>query len=364
VFVNRSHVSAALLLLLLCGTACDSEPADTPPDAQVADIGPPASAYKSPPSTLEGWNLFEDTRAQQPGPRTYPYEVIAPLFADYALKYRFVYLPEGTTIGYDPDELWSLPEGSILVKTFSYPQDQREPEASVRLLETRLLVFTGGDVQVHTYVWDAAQRQNVRKVAGAKLPVEWTHFDGSSRSNDYLVPNTNECMDCHGKRGQTHALGLRTRQFDHASQIDDFANQGLFDRTPEPYAERDRLVDPFGDATLSERARSYLDSNCSQCHTQGGDASESGLWIDWEHTAPDQPPVQWGVCKHPTSAGGATCGHEVDIAPGEPERSIFMCRMESTDSKIQMPPLGRNLLDDEAVKLLHDWIASLDGDCK
>lgn len=359
--MKRSYLCAALLL---CGTACDTTGEGAPLDAQVPDVGPPASAYRKPPSTLEGWNLFDDARAQTPGPRTYPYDVIAPLFSDYARKDRFVYLPEGATIGYDAEAFWTLPEGSVLIKTFSYPDDQRDPDARTRLLETRLLVFTDSEVQVHTYVWDEAQRQNTRKVAGAKLPVEWTHFDGSSLSNDYLVPNTNQCFECHGERGDTHTLGLRTRQFDRDDQIERFESLGLFDRTPEPSAERERLVDPFGDAPLAERARSYLDSNCSQCHTQGGDASESGLWIDWKHTAPDQLPAQWGVCKRPTSAGGATCGNEVDIAPGEPERSIFICRMESTDSKIQMPPLGRNLPDEAAVELLRDWIASLDGDCK
>ena len=359
--MTRSYVCAALLL---CAIACDSDETDTPPDAQVPDVGPPASAYQEPPSTLEGWNLFDDAQKQAPGARTYSYEVIAPLFADYALKQRFVYVPEGATIGYAPEDVWTLPERSILIKTFSYPDDQRQPEGHKRLLETRLLVFTEGEVQVHTYVWDEAGKHNTRKVAGAKIPVEWTHYDGSTRDNDYLVPNTNQCFDCHGERGKTHTLGLRTRQFDRDGQIERFDSEGLFDRTPEPYDERERLVDPLGDAPLSDRARSFLDSNCSQCHTQGGDASESGLWIDWKHTGPEYPPSTWGVCKRPTSAGGATCGNEVDIAPGEPERSIFICRMRSSDPKVQMPPLGRNLVNDEAVELIHTWIASLDGDCK
>lgn len=353
----RSTVWASLLLFAL--GACSSEDDDDP-----AAVGPPASAYLEPPSTLEGWNLFEDAPEQKPGPRTYPYEVIAPLFSDYTLKQRFVYVPEGATIGYDPKTFWTLPEGSVLIKTFSYPDDQREPEAGTRLLETRLLVYTDGEVQSQIYVWDEAQSQTVRKVAGAELPVEWIHFDGSTRSNDYGVPNSNQCLECHGGRGETHTLGLSTRQMDRDDQLEHFDELGLFDREPEPYDERERLVDPFGDASLSDRARSYLDSNCSQCHMEGGDATESGLWIDWWHTGPEIPPIRWGVCKRPTSAGGATCGHEVDISPGEPERSIFMCRVESTDSKIQMPPLARNLVHDEGVALLRDWIASLEGDCE
>ncbi|HKU44218.1 MAG TPA: hypothetical protein VJR89_38930 [Polyangiales bacterium] len=356
--MNRSARLALLSIWTLA--ACGGEPHDAEP---APEVGPPSSAYSKPPSTLEGWNLFADAPRQRPGPRTVPYEVISPLFADYALKQRFVYVPEGETIGYDPEDYWTLPSGSILIKTFLYPADLRQPEADRRLLETRLIVFTDDDVQVHTYVWDQAQREATRKVAGATLPVEWTHFDGEQRENDYRVPNTNQCLDCHGKRGETHTLGLRTRQMDRDDQLEHFTELDLFDRTPEPPEERERLVDPFGDASLSDRARSYLDSNCSQCHTQGGDASKSGMWIDWKHTAADQPRAQWGVCKRPTSASGATCGNEVDIAPGEPERSIYLCRLESTDSKVQMPPLGRNLLHDEAVALIRDWIAALPPGC-
>lgn len=351
--MNRN---AILAVLLICSAACTTE-------TSAPEAGPPASAYQEPPATLEGWNLFTNEAKQEPGPRTFAYQVIAPLFSDYATKRRFMYVPEGGTIGYDADDFWNLPTGSILIKTFSYPADLREPEKNDRLLETRLLVFTDDDVQVHTYVWDEAQRTATRKVAGTTRHVEWTQLDGAQADNDYTVPNTNQCFECHGKRGLTHTLGLRTRQLDRDEQLEHWDDLGLFDRTPDPSAERDRLVDPFGSAPLADRARSYLDANCAQCHTQGGDASKSGMWIDWKHTAPSEPRNQWGVCKRPTSASGATCGNDVDIAPGEPERSIYMCRLQSTDPKVQMPPLGRNLIHDEGVQLIHDWIAALPPGC-
>jgi uncharacterized repeat protein (TIGR03806 family) len=345
---------------------------DSGADAAVPKVGPPAQAYEQAPSTLEGWNLFEDTKTQQPGARTLPYDVIAPLFSDYASKQRFVYVPEGKTIGYDPQGLWKFPTGSVLIKTFSYPADQRDPASPKRLLETRLLVFNDAGVEPHTYVWDEAQQHNALKVAGATLQVSWIHVDGAQRTNDYRVPNTNDCFECHGKREVANTLGLHTRQIDRdfdygdgaENQIDHMQQLQLFDRAPEPHADRERLVDPFGDGPLNDRARSYLDANCSQCHRQGGDASASGMWLEWQHTAPDQPPTQWGVCKRPSSASGATCGHEVDILPGDPSHSIYMCRVESTDSRVQMPPLGRNLVHDEGVELLRAWIAGLELSCE
>ena len=361
---------------------CDSEPSSTPHAADAgADaaleagaelpVGPPATAYAEPPALLSEWNLFEDPQAQHPGARLLPYDVIAPLFSDYTTKRRFVYVPEGKTIGYDATGLWQLPEGSVLVKTFSYPRDARAPDQGERLLETRLLVFTSDEVVAHTYVWNDAQTEATRKIAGARIAASWIDAEGNERSNDYTVPNSNKCFDCHGKRGETDTLALRTRQLDMdfayaegtENQLDHMFSLGLLDRRPEPSDQRERLVDPFGTAALDLRARSYLDVNCSQCHKQGGDASASGMWLDWISTGPGQDPATWGVCKRPTSADGATCEREVDIVPGQPDLSIYMCRVESTDPKVQMPPLGRNLVHTEGVALLRAWITSLEGTC-
>jgi len=330
----------------------------------------PASAYADAPDTLEGWNLFDDVASMKPGPRTLPYDVIAPLFSDYAQKHRFVYLPEGETLGYHERDPWTLPAGTILIKTFSYADP--DDDAHTRWLETRLLVFTADDVQTHTYVFTADGARNARKVAGATLSARFRDPLGDVRDHDYRVPNTNQCLECHGKRPLTHALGLRTRQLDRdldygsgpENQLEHLHAKGWLDRAPQPFAERERLVDPFGAAPLAERARAYLDSNCSQCHMPGGDAGASGLWIDWDHTGPDEPAATWGACKRPTSAGGANCGHEVDILPGNPERSIYMCRMRSSDPKVQMPPLGRSFVHDEAVELLRVWIEAMPGGCE
>jgi uncharacterized repeat protein (TIGR03806 family) len=340
------------------------------PEAVGGGRGVPASAYENAPETLEGWNLFEDVRSMRPGPRTLPYDVIAPLFADYAQKQRFLYLPENKTIRYEAQDAWQLPSGSILVKTFSYPNADDSTEAA-HLLETRLLVFAPTEVQTHTYVFTADQTSNARKIAGTSLRVSFRDLAGEVRDNSYRVPNTNQCLECHAKRPLTHALGVRTRQLDRdfdygqgpENQLDHMREHGWLDRAPEPAAERQRLVDPFGDAPLAERARAYLDSNCSQCHMPAGDAGASGLWIDWDHTGPDQPASGWGACKRPTSASGANCGHDVDIVPGDPERSIYICRMQSNDPKVQMPPLGRTFVHTEAVALLQAWIAGLEGGC-
>jgi len=48
------------------------------------------------------------------------------------------------------------------------------------------------------------------------------------------------------------------------------------------------------------------------------------------------------------------------IAPGEPERSVLLTRMQIRGTN-QMPPLGTHLVDEAAVGLIGEWIAGLDG---
>ena len=77
---------------------------------------------------------------------------------DAADKDRFIHLPDGLTIGYEEKARWQFPVGTILVKTFSYPLDARDPSLGRKLMETRLLVHESSGWTAHTYVWDEAQK--------------------------------------------------------------------------------------------------------------------------------------------------------------------------------------------------------------
>jgi hypothetical protein len=64
-----------------------------------------------------------------------------------------------------------------------------------------------------------------------------------------------------------------------------------------------------------------------------------------------------------TTAGTGTGNRLVGIHPGEPDDSIFVFRMETSDPGAMMPELGRALTHEEGVDLISDWIESLDGAC-
>ncbi len=354
--------SVALAIVCLSTlSACGGDDGKADPGPSGVTPAPPGEPWK----TLDEWHLFKSAPDQKPNARVEAYDVISPLWSDAALKYRFVFLPEGETIGYQDDARWQLPVGAILVKTFAFPVDGRDPATGIRLMETRLLVHEPNGWAAHTYIWDDAQAEAVRQPAGATMAVSWIDDQGTTHQQDYGVPNTNQCHDCHGAGEKIDTLGGRTRQLDRdhdygsggENQIDHFAALGWLDVTPP--ATREKLVDPKGSAPLEDRARSYLDANCGHCHSAGGGAVQSGAMFSWPDTQAGSDPSTWGVCKVPTSAGGGTCGLLLDIVPGAPDQSILVCRITSREPKVQMPPVGTLIADDAGVALISDWITSL-----
>ncbi len=47
------------------------------------------------------------------------------------------------------------------------------------------------------------------------------------------------------------------------------------------------------------------------------------------------------------------------IEPGRPDASVLVARMRSRNPQVQMPPLGTQLTDAEALALIERWISEL-----
>lgn len=340
----------ALAGILLLATACGDDGRAAVPDGASMPDG------ADPDTLLSTWALFEGAPAAQvPAAGLIPFDVISPLYSDETLKLRFLRVPEGATIGYDPLGPWTWPVGSVLVKTFAYPSDARVADGPRTLLETRLLVFEASGWTPHVFVWNEAQTEAFRRVAGADIDATWIDAEGAARSLAYRVPNTNQCLQCHGPRGATAPIGPRTRQLDRDGQLEDLASRGLLVPAPEPAGERVRLADPRGDAGVVERARAYLDGNCAHCHNPTAAAQSTGLRLNLETTAP----VDLGVCRSPFSAGPGTGGRAFDVVPGHPEQSILIFRVSSTEPELKMPEGPTRTSDAFGVELLTAWIAQM-----
>jgi hypothetical protein len=70
-----------------------------------------------------------------------------------------------------------------------------------------------------------------------------------------------------------------------------------------------------------------------------------------------------GLCKPPVAAGAGTGGRSHDIAPGKPDDSIMLYRLNSAEPGVMMPELGRGSVHREGVALIREWIAAMQQGC-
>src|SRR5690606_9043363 len=163
----------------------------------------------TPAPTLDAYRLFTDDAGREPNAGLTPYDLSTPLFSDYALKQRYLYLPPGSRVRYRAEGAFDFPVGTVLVKSFSYSADLRRPAESVRTLETRLLVRRRSGWVALAYVWNPEQTRATLKRAGARLPVGFIDPAGQPRQIDYAVPNANQCKECHAVDGEIAPIGPR-----------------------------------------------------------------------------------------------------------------------------------------------------------
>ena len=330
----------------------------------------PDLAGPLPYETLSAYRFFAEPMADlRPNAGVLPYEVASPLWTDGALKYRFFVLPPGETVGFDAEGAWEWPVGAVLIKNFVFPVSWADPAGARRIVETRLLIHQGdGDWSAQTYVWDDAQTEATRVEAGKLIKLNLISPEGEAYSQSYLVPNTNQCGNCHEISDRFELLGPVTAQLNRAvdrgdgdvGQLAWLAEQGVFAEAPPSPETLRALINPMGEGTLEDRARSYLHANCSHCHQDGGNAHKSGLFLG----AFVENPQTFGVCKTPVAAGGGSGTALYDIVPGSPDDSILIYRMSSLDPDEKMPEVGNLTLDQAGLSLIRQWIGAMDPvDC-
>ncbi len=348
-------------------------------------------AADSPPPQLSDWGVvFADGRTFTLNDDVTPYDLNTPLFTDYALKLRTVWMPPGASARYTTDGALDFPVGTIISKTFHYEKSHVQDDGmllvapadresalnadreldldDVVLIETRLLVRYDDGWRALPYVWNAAQTDATLEIAGDYRQVGFVNGP-EVRQITYIVPDMNQCSGCHvtdHTAKQLQPIGPRAWQLNReyswwgngSTQLENWSAQGLLERFDGDAPAGVRWSAP-GDATLEQRARAYLDANCAHCHNPSGAADTSAL-----HLNIDAPLDRlYGICKPPVAVGRGSGDRPFDIFPGRPEDSILVFRMQHTDPAIAMPELGRSVVHTEGVKLVSDWIATLNGDC-
>lgn len=388
----RLICAAAALSLAACGAGPETDAAQRagppePPSPRFIEAGRP--------DLLSDWGqLAAGGGSLVLGAGVVPYDLNTALFSDYALKLRTIWIPDGAgPAAYDEQEAFAFPVGTVITKTFYYPRagdglDRVSATgagvrrfdgaaldlAAVRLVETRVLVRRAGGWEALPYVWNEDQSEARLQRAGAFVDLTLVS-DAGARALDYLVPDVNQCANCHitntaDGRG-VRPIGPKARHlnrpFDYAdgtrNQLARWTELGLLSGAPAPDAAPAAAAwtdaTPITEAGLDAAARAYIDINCSHCHSRTGQADTSGLYLEpWEPVS-----ANFGICKPPIAAGRGTGGRIYAIVPGDAEASIFVHRMQSERPDIMMPELGRASAHEEGVALVSAWIDRMAGGC-
>jgi uncharacterized repeat protein (TIGR03806 family) len=316
----------------------------------------------TPPPLLSQTGAFKDVRSMTMSDGLIPYDVAVAFWSDGASKARWIAVPKGE-IRFTPTGEWRFPAGTVFVKTFELPTDESDPSVR-RRLETRLLVRdVDGGVYGVVYKWrpDNSEADLLADSLTENIPI------GSKlaqvHDQTWYYPSRKDCLACHNASAGS-VLGVTTRQLNRTvtypsgvvdNQLRAWNHIGLF--VPElkeaELAGFPRLAaaDDLG-RSLEDRARSYLDANCSQCHRPGGTVA----YFDARYDTP--------LDRQQLISGPVLIDEGIDhphvVAPHDIWRSIAYMRINTVDD-IRMPPIARETVDKRGVALMRAWIESLPG---
>ena len=319
------------------------------------------------PPQLSQIGAFQDTARLVPSPLLIPYQLNVPFFSDDAVKSRWVSIPDSSSgkaapIGFSAAGEWKFPPGTVFIKHFELGTDESAP-AVRRRLETRLLVVdSDGGIQVATYKWrsDGSDAELLSTNLTESIPIRTS---SGERMQTWNYPGRQDCRTCHTDLNGG-VLGVKTRQLNGPmtypggitdNQLRTWNHLGLFgaswdESTLATLPALACLTNTSLD--LTDRARSYLDANCSHCHRPGGTVGN----FDARYETP--------LARQNLIDGPVLIDQGVDrarvVVPRDIWRSILYVRA-STLEGMKMPPIAHERLDGAGLGLLRDWINSLPG---
>jgi uncharacterized repeat protein (TIGR03806 family) len=362
--MNMLHVRLSFLaaaLLLAASAIADPPFGLNARPAPKPYLSMPTLASGKIPALLSQTGAFDDVRTLSPGKALIPYDLILAFWSDGAAKSRWVSLPPGK-VSFSPDGEWKFPAGTVFIKHFDLPGDDTNPSVR-RRLETRLLVRDqNGGVYGVTYKWrpDNSDAELLTDAVTEGIAIKTAT---GTREQTWYYPSRKDCLTCHTANAGG-VLGVKTRQMNRAiaypggtsdNQLRAWSHVGLFDAAPleSDLGSLPTLAAPTDTArSLEDRARSYLDANCSQCHRPGGTVAN----FDTRYTTP--------LAKQGLIEGPVVIDENIDrsrvIAPRDIWRSILFMRAD-TNEPIRMPPVARMTVDTAGMDLLRHWIDSMPG---
>jgi uncharacterized repeat protein (TIGR03806 family) len=317
------------------------------------------------PQTIASSGLYKDIATLTPADGLILYTVNAPLWSDNALKTRFLALPDTTKIGFSADSAWHFPPNAVLVKNFYLESELGNP-ATKKIIETRFLVRHALREQWdgYSYLWNEEQTDAVL-LEGSYTRQFTIQAGDSSYIQNYYYPSRSDCKACHTPAAG-FILGVRTAQVNKPhlyitgpdsvwdNQLRSYNHIRLFtENIGEDYSTFPQLADPFDEKVPEQnRARSYMDANCSFCHRPGS-SGRTNMDLRYEIPLEAAHLIDAPVELDDLGISGAE-----RIKSGAPDSSVVLLRMRDL-GVFRMPPLATSLVDVAGTAVIRDWIISL-----
>jgi uncharacterized repeat protein (TIGR03806 family) len=363
----RVFAAVAIALTHAAGSRAGGD-SEHPPYGMSSRIAPkaylnmPHLATGKIPVLLSQTGAFSDVRRLIPADGLIPYDLVVAFWSDGAAKTRWAAIPDAK-IAFSATGEWTFPAGTVFVKTFQLPTDAADPHIK-RRLETRLLVCDdAGGVYGVVYRWRADNSEADLLSAGRTEDIPIKAASGEIHRQTWYYPRRADCLACHNSK-TSGVLGVKARQMNHGftypsgvtdNELRAWNHLGLFaPAVNEADLARLPTLAAADDSarSLEDRARSYLDANCAQCHRPGGTVA----YFDARYDTPLE--------KQELIDGPVLIDQGIDrpriISPHDIWRSIAYMRVNTVDD-IKMPPIARETIDQKGVELLRNWITSLPG---
>lgn len=309
------------------------------------------------PQNLSETGLFKSLSPIVTNSDLVPYKTNVNAWSDHAKQQKWFHLPEGEKFSPTKNTSWVSPKGSIWVQHFQLEAQRGQPQSSFHV-ETRILVKTHDGIYGLSYQWNEEQTD-------AKLVHEYgasqifeIESDETTEQQTWKFPSRMECMMCHNNISGFN-LGFNTRQLNHTLQIDgkqqnyiDWLHSNHYiDQKPNPKDLSQKLEPLHSKASLEQKARSYLDVNCSTCHQKGG---TTPITMDLRSFLPfEETKLNRRALMHL----GQSKRKIVD--PGKVNNSVIINRMQASGGFTRMPFLGSTEVDQNAIEIISEWIESL-----
>ena len=317
-----------------------------------------------PYATLSEYNFFDgEMKDLDPVFGVLPYDLNSPLFTDYAHKKRFVWMPDGAKANYTNDfTTLDFPVGAVLIKNFYY--DNVQPTNTTRIIETRLMYMRENGWDFAKYVWNDEQTEATFTNSGSFTDVQWIN-NGITNNVTYRIPSASECFTCHNSFESAVPIGPKPQNLNRDLTYPDGTNNQLQKWIDVGYLENNLPTSIVSTVNwedesldLDLRVRSYLDINCAHCHSDESYCEYRPMRFSFNENGDD---TNKGVCVPPDTQ---IAGTSHIVVPGNINTSVLRFRLNSIEEQNRMPLLGRTMTHFEGVRLIDDWINSLNGECE